>query len=145
MAGVAASSGLPIVLMHMQGTPQTMQKSPTYDDLMGDIWSFLAERIAAAVSAGISRDRIVVGPGLGFGKRIGHNFEILARLPELHGLGCPILVGASRKGFVGHHLGLEPADRLEGSLAALSAAVAAGTHIKARYMERGININKDNN
>ena len=129
MAGVVATTGVPVVLMHMQGTPKTMQQNPSYEDLIGEITTFLAERRDAARSAGIPADRIVLDPGLGFGKTTAHNFEILARLHELHGLDCPLLLGPSRKGFVGAALNLPPQERLEGTLAALAFCVAGGAHI----------------
>ena len=129
MAETVAEAGVPVILMHMQGTPKTMQKNPTYTDLIGEIRDFLSQRRDAARSAGIAPDRIVLDPGLGFGKRIHHNFEILARLSEFHSLNCPLLVGPSRKGFVGAALGLPPPQRLEGTLAALAFCVAGGAHI----------------
>jgi dihydropteroate synthase len=129
MADVVASAGVPVVLMHMQGTPKTMQQNPSYEDLIGEISAFLAERRDAAHSFGIPADRVVLDPGLGFGKTTAHNYEILARLREFHGLDCPLLVGPSRKGFVGAALNLPPEERLEGTLAALAFCAAGGAHI----------------
>ncbi len=129
MADVVAAAGASVVLMHMQGTPKTMQQEPSYEDLIGEISFFLAERRNAACSAGIPADRIVLDPGLGFGKTAAHNFQILARLREFHGLDCPLLMGPSRKGFVGASLNLPPRERLEGTLATLAFCVAGGTHV----------------
>ncbi|MDA0747204.1 MAG: dihydropteroate synthase, partial [bacterium] len=129
MAAVIARAGATVVLMHMQGTPETMQKAPTYKDLIGDILHFLATQRDVAVDSGIDPDRIILDPGLGFGKTYAHNFELLARLDAFHTLGCPLLVGPSRKKFVGAALNLPPEDRLEGTLAALSFCVAGGAHI----------------
>ncbi|MDP6776347.1 MAG: dihydropteroate synthase [Candidatus Latescibacteria bacterium] len=127
MAETVAQARVPVILMHMKGTPKTMQQNPTYDDLIGDIRGFLAERASAARDAGI--EQIVLDPGLGFGKQITHNYEIVARLDEFGSLGYPLLVGPSRKGFVGAVLKLPPEERLEGSLAALALCAANGAHI----------------
>lgn len=129
MAGVAAKSGGPVVLMHMKGTPRDMQDNPEYDSLMGEIISFLDERALAAIEAGVAPENIIVDPGIGFGKTLDHNLEILRRLPELKSLGYPILVGASRKAFIGAILGTEPDDRIEGTVAAVTAAVMNGASI----------------
>jgi dihydropteroate synthase len=117
------------VLMHMQGTPDTMQSNPCYDDLMGEIALFLSEAIGRATSAGIGDDQIVIDPGLGFGKTTNHNLTVLKHLPELAVLGKPVLVGPSRKRFIGKVLDLAVDDRLEGTLAACAYAVAQGTRI----------------
>ena len=118
-AGVAAASGCPVVLMHHQGTPDTMQQSPRYDrPVLIEVYDWLEERIAAAVAAGIDRAKIIVDPGIGFGKTIQHNLQLLNGLSLLHGLGCPIMLGASRKRMIGALAGEAPADqRLPGSLA----------------------------
>jgi dihydropteroate synthase len=118
-AGVAAASGCPVVLMHHQGTPETMQKSPQYErPVLVEVYDWLEQRIAAAVAAGIDRARIVVDPGIGFGKTVQHNLQLLNGLSLLHGLGCPIMLGASRKRMIGALSGEAPADqRLPGSLA----------------------------
>lgn len=129
MRPTIARAGVPVVLMHMKGTPKTMQQNPTYHDLIGEIWAFLAQRRDYACEGGIAKPQIVLDPGLGFGKRFAHNFEILARLAEFHSLGCPVLIGPSRKGFVGSPLNLPPHERLEGTLAALAFCVAGGAHI----------------
>lgn len=108
-----------VVLMHMQGTPRTMQQSPRYDDVIADIMKFFEERIAAITQAGIEAARIALDPGIGFGKTGPHNLEILARLGEFQRLGRPICLGVSRKGFIGKILERQPEERLPGSLAAV--------------------------
>jgi dihydropteroate synthase len=138
MAGVAAQAGVPVVLMHMRGTPRTMQRRPRYRALMDELLRFFRERIAAAVAAGIDRRRILIDPGIGFGKTLAHNLEILQRLDRLARLGRPILVGPSRKSFlgkltgqpIGHSPGGQFDDRrLEGTAAAVTAAVLHGAHV----------------
>ena len=129
MPGTVARSGAGVVLMHMQGTPLTMQQSPRYDDLIGEIGDFLAERIRVAEAAGIPRERIVVDPGIGFGKSFDHNLEILRRQELFHRLGRPLLLGFSRKAFLGRILGLPPDERLEGTIAAAVLSVERGAHI----------------
>jgi dihydropteroate synthase len=129
IAQVTARFEAACVLMHMQGSPETMQEDPSYDDLMGQIALFLASAIAAATGAGIGDDQIVIDPGIGFGKTTTHNLAILRHLPELKVLGKPILVGPSRKGFIGRVLDLQVDDRLEGTLAAAAYAVAQGARI----------------
>jgi len=127
MAAFVAERSAGIILMHMQGTPATMQQNPTYDDVVAEIKAFLAERIAAALSAGIRRDRIIVDPGLGFGKTTTHNLQILQRVVEFRELGCPVMVGPSRKRFIDDVLGLaDPQERVMGTAAAVAACVLAG-------------------
>jgi dihydropteroate synthase len=127
---VAAKSGVPVCLMHMQGGPRTMQESPEYQDVVSDIRQFLGERIKACQAAGISRDRIVLDPGFGFGKTLGHNLELLRRLEEFSDIGLPLLVGISRKSMIGALLGDVPVtERLYGSLAAAVLAVERGAGI----------------
>ncbi|MBM7068192.1 dihydropteroate synthase [Actibacterium sp. 188UL27-1] len=130
LAGVAARVQAPVILMHAQGTPQTMQDRPSYDDVLLDVYDHLAARIAVAAAAGIPRHRIAVDPGIGFGKTLEHNLALLRGLSLFHGLGCPILLGASRKGFIGK-LGNapDPADRAPGSIATALHAVAQGVQI----------------
>ncbi|MCR0982218.1 dihydropteroate synthase [Roseomonas populi] len=125
---VVADAGCPVVLMHMPGTePATMQEHASYADVALEVTEFLAARIAACEAAGIPRHRIAVDPGIGFGKTMEHNLELLDRLPLLLGLGCPILVGASRKRFVGTLSGVSsPRDRMAGSLGVAVAAAAQG-------------------
>jgi dihydropteroate synthase len=129
MVEVAAQLGAGVILMHMRGTPATMQNHPAYDDVAGEIRQFLAERLAFARGHGVSEDRLAVDPGIGFGKTAEQSLEILARLPELEALGRPIVIGASRKSFIGKLLDLPIEDRLEGSLAAAVAAVLGGARI----------------
>lgn len=127
MAEVVAASGAGLVLMHMKGTPRTMQDDPRYDDVVAEVREALAERLAAARAAGVGVERLAVDPGLGFGKRLEDNLDLLARLPEIAALGAPVVVGASRKSFLGRlGAGETPAERLEGSLAAAVAAVLGG-------------------
>ena len=101
LAGLVAGRGVPVCLMHAQGDPKTMQQDPRYDDVLLDVYDHLAARIAAAEAAGIAWGRIVVDPGIGFGKTAAHNLALLRGLSLFHGLGCPILLGASRKRFIG--------------------------------------------
>jgi dihydropteroate synthase len=127
---VAAESGLPVVLMHAQGDPRTMQLDPRYDDVVLDVYDWLEARIAACEAAGIARERIVADPGIGFGKTVEHNLALLGSLSILHGLGCPILLGASRKSFIGRLSGGAPADqRMPGSVAAALLGAAQGVQI----------------
>lgn len=129
IAFVAAAERVPVVLMHMQGTPQTMQKSPLYGNLVEEIKEFLTGRIQAALERGVDLSRIIVDPGIGFGKDLAHNLTLLRELPALSALSRPILVGVSRKTFIGRILGSDPGERLEGSLAAAVMAVAGGAHM----------------
>jgi len=129
MAGVVARAGAAVVLMHMRGTPATMQDNPHYDDLIGEIGGFLSERIGFAGAAGIPRDRVIVDPGIGFGKTCEHNLELLRRQEAFRGLGRPLLLGFSRKAFLGLILDRPPAERLEGTLAAAVLSVERGAHI----------------
>ena len=130
MAALAAASGAAVVLMHHQGDPRTMQDDPRYDDVLLDVFDWLEARIGAAVAAGISRDRIVVDPGIGFGKTLRHNLALLNGLALFHGLGCPVMLGASRKRFIGALSGVEhAADRVAGSLAVMQAGLAQGVQL----------------
>ena len=127
MAPLAASRRAGVILMHMKGTPSDMQRDPVYDDVVGEITGFLADGIERAVRAGIARERIIIDPGIGFGKTTAHNLEILRRLDELRALGVPVMVGPSRKRFIGEVLGVaEPKDRQMGTAAAVAACVLAG-------------------
>jgi dihydropteroate synthase len=126
---VAARTGLPVILMHAQGAPRTMQANPTYGDVVLDIHDMLEARIAACEAAGISRERLVVDPGIGFGKTLAHNLALLGALTIFHGLGCPILLGASRKSFIGKLTGATEEERLPGSLAAVLLGAAQGVQI----------------
>jgi len=125
MLPVVANLGVPIVLMHIRGTPQTMQQLTAYDDLINDILTFLKARIDAAIACGLDHSRIAIDPGIGFAKTYAQNLEILRRLPEFHALGYPLLVGASRKSFIGHILNQpDPQQRVWGTAAACCAAIA---------------------
>ena len=129
-AEAVARAGVPIVLMHHQGDPQTMQNDPAYDDALVEVYLWLEERIAAAEAAGIARDKILVDPGIGFGKSVAHNLELLNGIALLHGLGCPIVIGASRKRMIGALSNEAPADqRLAGSIALALKAVEQGAQI----------------
>lgn len=126
LAGIVADAGCPCVLMHMQGTPKTMQLDPHYDDVINDICAFFDERIAYAVSQGIPEDAIWLDPGFGFGKTVEHNLTILRRLAEFKRFGRPILIGASNKSSIGAVLDLPVDDRMEGTAATVAIAVAHG-------------------
>ncbi|MCL6697342.1 dihydropteroate synthase [Sphingomonas sp. NSE70-1] len=129
-AKVVAEAGAPVVLMHHQGDPTTMQDAPRYDDALVEVFLWLEERIAAAEETGIPRDRILVDPGIGFGKTVAHNLELMNGLALLHGLGCPIVLGASRKRMIGALANEAPADkRLPGSLALALKGVEQGAQI----------------
>jgi dihydropteroate synthase len=130
MFGVVASAGAGLVLMHMRGEPKTMQQDPRYDDVVAEVRRFLEQRIEAAVAAGIGRDRLCVDPGIGFGKRLEHNLELLRSIGSFRELGVPVLVGMSRKRFIGELSGADdPADRLEGSLAAVAWCAGQGVDV----------------
>jgi dihydropteroate synthase len=130
MLEVAAQTGALIVLMHIKGTPQTMQQNPVYDDVVAEVRSTLHAHARRAIEAGVPPERIWLDPGIGFGKTVEHNLQLLRGLPQLKTLGYPILVGTSRKSFIGHILGgLPPEERLEGTLATLALAVAWGADI----------------
>ncbi|GAA0298531.1 dihydropteroate synthase [Rhodovulum strictum] len=130
LAGAVVQAGVPVCLMHAQGDPATMQDDPRYDDVLLDVYDFLAARIAAAEAAGIPRARIMVDPGIGFGKTVAHNLALIRGLSLFHGLGCPILLGASRKRFIGTLGGAERADqRGPGSIAVALAGIAQGAQI----------------
>ena len=131
LAEVVAEADAYLCLMHMLGEPRTMQDDPRYDDVVAEVKAFLEERLAFAVSAGIREEHICLDPGLGFGKTVEHNLELLARLDELVALGPPLLVGASRKRFLGRILG-EPD--------ALTGPVAAGVAVAVLAYERGASL-----
>jgi dihydropteroate synthase len=125
----AADTGLPVCLMHMRGEPDSMQNNPEYSDILTEVRDFLVQRMAACAAAGISKDRIVLDPGFGFAKTLEHNLSLFKRMDDLHALGCPLLVGVSRKSMIGKVLGNEVAERLYGSLALAALAVSKGAHI----------------
>jgi dihydropteroate synthase len=124
---VVAEAGAACCLMHIQGTPETMQKEPHYEDVVDEVLAFLEEGVAKAVAAGVPRERVLVDPGIGFGKTLGHNLFLLRRLGELRVLGLPVLVGTSRKAFLGRLTGGKPADeRLAATLGSVALMAAAG-------------------
>jgi dihydropteroate synthase len=123
-------TGAGVILMHMLGEPKTMQDDPRYDDVVAEVHEFLRERIEAAVFAGIPEERVCIDPGIGFGKTVDHNLALLRAVPALRMLGAAVMVGASRKGFIGTLTGVEdPAARLEGSLAVAVLAAAHGADL----------------
>ena len=127
---IAAASNAPVILMHAQGDPRTMQAAPEYDDCLLDVCDWLEARLTACDAAGIARDRLVIDPGIGFGKTLVHNLELLAGLTLLHGLGVPVLLGASRKSFIGMLTGEKDArQRVPGSIAAALAGASQGAQI----------------
>lgn len=129
MAGLCAERGVGVVLMHMPGNPRTMQDDPVYDDVVGEVKAFLAERVEAAVAAGVAEERIWLDPGIGFGKTLEHNLELLRRLGELRELGRPLVVGTSRKSFIGRVDGSGVEDRLGGTIASSILAAAEGADV----------------
>ena len=129
MGGLCAERGVGVVLMHMPGNPRTMQEDPRYDDVVDDVKAFLAERIEFAIGQGIEEERIWVDPGIGFGKTLEHNLELLRRLGELRELGRPLVVGASRKSFIGKVDGSDVEDRIGGSIATSVFAAAEGADV----------------
>jgi dihydropteroate synthase len=131
LAGVLADENAYLCLMHMLGEPRTMQDAPRYGDVVAEVASFLEERLAAAVAAGIQEERVCLDPGIGFGKTVQHNLELLARMDELVAIGRPVLVGASRKRFLG---------RILGDREAVTGPVAAGVAINVLAYERGASL-----
>ncbi len=129
LVSLVAAAEVPVILMHMQGKPQTMQAEPRYNDVVREVRDFLAAQLYEAMDAGIAAERIILDPGIGFGKTLEHNLQLLRGLPTLAALGQPLLVGASRKAFIGKILDLDPDHRLEGSLAAAVAAVLGGANL----------------
>ncbi len=129
MAGVIADAGAFVVLMHMRGTPRTMQENPIYADPVAEIKAFFVDRMEAAVRAGIPESRIILDPGIGFGKRLEHNLAIIRGIRSFLELGAPILIGLSRKSFLGEILDLPPEERLVGTIAANAVAVRNGADI----------------
>jgi dihydropteroate synthase len=129
MLPVAARSGAALILMHMKGTPRTMQIAPHYDDVLGEVKAFLRERLEAAESCGLLRESILLDPGIGFGKKLEHNLVLLNNLGALADLERPLLVGISRKSFIGKILKLEAPDRLEGTIAAAVVSILHGASL----------------
>jgi dihydropteroate synthase len=129
MAGVAAETGAGVVLMHMRGVPATMQSDPRYDDVVAEVYDFLARRVEWAIARGIPLERIAVDPGIGFGKTIAHNLEILRNLDRFAKLGCVVVIGTSRKGFLGAITGRRVGERVVGSLVSSLAAAVGGAMV----------------
>ncbi|MDD5258965.1 MAG: dihydropteroate synthase [bacterium] len=129
MAKVVVKYKAKVVLMHMQGTPRQMQKNPHYQDVVSEVFQFLEERIQCAASLGIARENIIIDPGIGFGKTLGHNLVLLQKLAEFRSLGAPVLLGISRKSMIGNILGHVPGERLNGSLAAAAWGYFQGASI----------------
>jgi len=129
MVEVAVDSGAGVCVMHMQGTPRTMQDNPTYDDVLQEVLDYLRARRDALTTAGIERERIAVDPGIGFGKTTGHNLTLLANAWRFHELGCPVLVGPSRKRFIGEVLGDVAADRTAGTVGVALALARQGVQL----------------
>jgi len=129
MAALCAERGCGVVLMHMLGSPRTMQDDPRYDDVVAEVKAFLAERLDAAVAAGIAEEQIWLDPGIGFGKTLDHNTELLRRLGELRELGRPLVVGTSRKSFIGRLDGSPASERIGGTIASSLLAAANGAEV----------------
>ncbi|HJS96533.1 MAG TPA: dihydropteroate synthase, partial [Solirubrobacteraceae bacterium] len=129
MAGVVGAAGVDCCLMHMLGDPRTMQDDPHYDDVVGDIKAFLSERMAFALKAGIAEERILLDPGIGFGKTIEHNLELLRRLGEFLDLGRPVVIGTSRKSFLGRLTGREASERVAATVATNVLAYERGARV----------------
>jgi dihydropteroate synthase len=129
MTSLAAEAGVPVILMHMKGTPEDMQANPVYEDITGEVISFLEERIDFAVSHGIKKELIIIDPGIGFGKSFDHNLTLIRELRAFRRLGKAILLGTSNKAFIGHILQKGPSERLTGSMATVAAGVMNGADI----------------
>lgn len=144
MLPLVAGSGAGLVLMHMKGTPKTMQINPSYVDVLAEVKAFLSERMETVLSFGIRRENLIIDPGIGFGKNLEHNLLLLNRLDAFQELGRPILVGVSRKSFIGHILNLEAQDRLEGTIAAAVIAIQRGASVlrvhDAQAIKRAITV-----
>lgn len=129
MASIVAKMNAGLILMHMKGTPRTMQKAPQYDDVVSEVQASLQESIRTAEEQGVDPERIIIDPGIGFGKTTAHNLELLKRLAEFQTLNKPLLIGTSRKSFIGNVLGLPISERLEGTAATVCWAIAHGADI----------------
>ena len=126
---VAAQSGLPVCIMHMQGQPRTMQDAPNYENVVADIKAYFYAEIARCVAAGIDKQQIILDPGFGFGKNLSHNYQLLANLDQFHDFGLPLLAGMSRKSMIGNLLNVPPQERLVGSIACATIAAMQGAQI----------------
>ncbi|MEN4763227.1 dihydropteroate synthase [Pantoea agglomerans] len=125
----AASTGLPVCLMHMQGEPRTMQQAPVYENILSEVDTYFAQQIARCEAAGIKKECLILDPGFGFGKNLSHNYELLAHLGDFHHFGLPLLVGMSRKSMIGQLLNVGPSQRLTGSLSCAVIAAMQGAQI----------------
>jgi dihydropteroate synthase len=129
MARAAARAGVAVILMHMKGNPRTMQRNPEYGDVVEEVLGFFRESLRNALRAGIERDKMILDPGIGFGKSPEHNLEILRRLDEFRSLGRPLAIGTSRKSFIGRALGRRVDDRVSGTAATVAAAILRGADV----------------
>jgi dihydropteroate synthase len=129
LAGLVADRGLECCLMHMLGEPRTMQQDPRYDDVVSDVKAFLEERLAAAVAAGVPEERVQLDPGIGFGKTLEHNLELLRRLGEIAAIGRPVVLGTSRKSFIGRITGRDVAGRVHGTVATCVLGYERGARV----------------
>ncbi len=129
MGRVAAKTGAGLVLMHMQGEPRTMQQQPTYDDVVVDVSRYLVERAEAVQALGVATESVMLDPGIGFGKTVQHNLALLSRIDRLGAQGYPVLIGISRKSFIGKVTGREVHERLAGGLAGLVWCIMKGVHV----------------
>ena len=129
MAELISQKKSPIIMMHINGKPKIMQENPRYDNLLKDILDFFSRQLELAQSAGIDSSKIILDPGLGFGKKVEHNFELIRKLPQICAMGFPVLVGPSRKSFIGEALNLPINDRIEGTMASITASVINGARI----------------
>jgi dihydropteroate synthase len=129
LAGLVADRGLDCCLMHMLGEPRTMQENPRYDDVVSDVKAFLEERLAAAVAAGVAEERVQLDPGIGFGKTLEHNLELLRRLDEIAAIGRPVVLGTSRKSFIGRLTGRDVAGRVHGTVATCVIGLERGARV----------------
>lgn len=129
MAHIASEAKVPVIVMHMLGNPQNMQNDPFYSNLMEELITFFKERVEVLISNGINPKNIILDPGIGFGKTVEHNFTIIRELNRIVDLGFPVLIGPSRKSFIGNTLNLPPEDRIEGTAAAVTAAIMNGSRI----------------
>lgn len=126
---LASEKNIPVVIMHMKGTPKNMQKGPKYENVIEEIKSFLKKRVKTAIKTGIKKNKIIIDPGIGFGKRLKDNLRIIGNLSSLNGLDLPILIGVSRKSFIGNLLNISPDQRIEGTIASSLISILQGAHI----------------
>lgn len=129
MPNIIAGTGVPVIIMHMQGMPNNMQNNPDYNNLIADICSFFSNQVDLAISAGIKKDQIILDPGIGFGKTMDHNFKLIQQLNQFSSLGFPLMVGPSRKSFIGNFLNVDINERIEGTAAVVVASIMNGARI----------------